>query len=94
MDETMQPGWRQVIEKAFTDDPNLTRLRYNYVWSWAPDGTPGLTYFADKIHKRNVFRWHHPVHEVMKPKRDLLDRQVHVTDTLIHHHPDVYKPRT
>ena len=31
LDERLQPGWRQAVERAWTGDVN--NLRYQYVWS-------------------------------------------------------------
>lgn len=94
MDEILTEGWRDVIEKTFSDYPRTTRLRYNYIWSWNLDGTPGLTYHADKIHVRKGYRWVNPVHEVLT--RDLrLNPEVEtfINNTLIEHYPDLSKPR-
>ena len=61
MDEVLVAGWREKLEKATT-----TRPRYQYTWSWNPDGTPGLVYGGDKIHARKGYVWKHPVHEVLR----------------------------
>jgi tetratricopeptide (TPR) repeat protein len=89
MDEVLVPGWRQHLEKI---DPNVTRPRYQYTWNWAPDGSPGLQYGGDKIHKRHGYRWKHPVHEVL-----VSDRITEIqgwTGLEIHHHADNTKPRS
>jgi tetratricopeptide (TPR) repeat protein len=88
MDEVLQPGWRQALEKL---PPGVTRPRYKYVWSWNPDGSEGLTYGGDKIHARHGYTWKHPVHEVLKP--DGVETQ-QWCDLLIHHHPDHTKSRS
>lgn len=95
LDEILANGWRDKIEKAWESDPHTTRLRYNYVWSWNRDGTPGLTYHADKIHARAGYRWTNPVHEVLKlDPRAGEEVQTFINDTLILHFPDNSKPRT
>lgn len=88
MDEVLQPGWRDELEKV---GPEVTRPRYRYTWSWKSPGVPDLQYGGDKIHSRNGYKWKHPVHEVL------------VTDGIaeiqgwcgleIHHHPDHTKSR-
>lgn len=90
MDEVLAPGWRAELEKA---RPETTRPRYQYTWSWVDEekGVPGLVYGGDKIHKRQGYRWKHPVHEVITT-----DRQVEVQQWIgleIHHHPDHSKSR-
>ena len=88
MDEVLQPGWRQALEKA-----TATRPRYKYVWSWNENGSEGLTYAGDKIHKRHGYIWQHPVHEVLKAV-DITETQEFIEGLEIHHHPDHTKSRS
>jgi tetratricopeptide (TPR) repeat protein len=88
MDEVLMPGWREEIEKI---NPETTRPRYQYTWSWKEDGTPGLQYGGDKIHKRHGYRWKHPVHEVITADR--IEERQEWTKLEIHHHPDDTKSR-
>ena len=88
MDEVLIDGWREALEQL---PANITRPRYKYVWSWAGDGTEGLTYGGDKIHARRGYRWRHPVHEVITPV--IPEHQAWV-DLQIHHHPDHSKSRS
>ena len=64
LDEVLTPGWRQAIEKVWI--PNkTTKLKYKYNWSHLPDGSPGTTFWYEKIHSRTGYRWVKPVHEVL-----------------------------
>ena len=88
MDEVLIDGWREHLEAVAS---NVTRPRYKYVWSWNSDGSEGLTYGGDKIHKRHGYTWKHPVHEVIKP---IGNGEVQEWCGLeIHHHPDSSKSR-
>lgn len=89
MDEVLLPGWREALLPAA--GTNVTRVRYRYVWSWKPDGTPDVSYHGDKIHARKTHIWKHPVHEVLKP----VDGEVqgYLDGLEIHHHPDPTKSR-
>lgn len=89
MDEVLQPGWRAELERAH--EAGWTRPRYRYVWSWNPDGSPGLTYGGDKIHARHGYRWRHPVHEVITPTGIETQGWVGLE---IHHYPDSSKSRS
>jgi glycosyltransferase involved in cell wall biosynthesis len=89
MDEVLQPGWREAVEAA---PDHATRLRYPYTWNWNADGTPGLQYGGDKIHRRQGYRWKHPVHEVAV-KYDGPEVQAWI-DLQIHHHADDSKSRS
>lgn len=87
MDEVLVEGWREHLEQI---NPETTRPRYQYTWSWNGD-KPGLQYGGDKIHRRHGYRWHHPVHEVLRT-----DRTEEVQEWIgleIHHHPDHSKSR-
>lgn len=91
MDEILTKDWKHTVLSEW--EPDLDRLRYNYVWSWV-DGKPGLTYYADKIHARHGLRWVNPVHEVLQ--KDLRlgnEKQKYTSETLIEHYPDHTKSR-
>lgn len=90
MDELITPNWRKPLEDAWKR--GVTRPRYKHVWSWNPDGTPGLEFSYDHIHLRKGYRWRHPVHEClyaygMDEKQEWLD------GVETHHHPDPSKSR-
>lgn len=61
LDERLQPGWRDAVERAWVDSVN--NLRYRYVWSWKSDGSPGLVFWGDRVHARAGFRWTAATHE-------------------------------
>ena len=63
LDERLQPGWRQAIERAWVATTN--NLRYRYVWSWRdhPGGQPDLEFLCDRVHSRHGFRWTGATHE-------------------------------
>jgi len=113
-DEVLVGNWRQAIENAWekykteqtakelkTGEPAeaLSRFRYKYIWNWQADGSPGVTYYGDKIHNRTGFKWVMPVHETLE-----LDircgndgaNQVYLdtNEFSIHHHADNNKPRS
>lgn len=87
-DEVLVPGWREALEAV---PAHVTRPTYHYTWSWNPNGSPGLTYGGDKIHRRHGYRWRHPVHETITP----LGAEVRAwCDGLqIEHYPDNSKSR-
>lgn len=87
-DEVLMPGWREHLESL---PENITRPRYKYVWSWNADGTEGITFFRDHIHKRHGYRWKHPVHEILVPT-DCEEVQAYC-GLEVHHHPDPTKSR-
>jgi glycosyltransferase involved in cell wall biosynthesis len=90
LDEVLQPGWREALEAAWVD--GATRLRYPYVWSWQEDGSPGITYYADKVHARHGYRWRNPCHEVLR--RQGQELQAWTEGFVVHHHPDPKKSRS
>jgi len=87
LDERLQPGWREAIERAWVD--GTTSLRYRYVWSWAdhPGGVPGLVFYCDRVHARHGFRWTGATHEGLVQWHG--DRKVAMADGLeIWHYRD------
>lgn len=90
LDEVLQPDWREALEDAWV--AGATRLRYPYVWSWQEDGSPGITYYGDKVHARRGYRWRNPCHEVLKCSGE--ERQAWTEGFVVHHHPDKGKSRS
>ena len=87
LDERLQPGWRQALERAWVDGTN--NLRYRYVWSWKdhPGGQPDLEFFCDRVHARHGFRWTGATHEGLVCWKG--DRKVAIANGLeIWHHRD------
>lgn len=85
LDEELQPGWREEIERVWKED--TTRLSYMYDWG------NGVVYRYEKIHARHGYSWHHPCHEY--PKADARIKEVYAqTDKLlVVHKPDPTKSR-
>jgi glycosyltransferase involved in cell wall biosynthesis len=84
LDEELQPGWREEIERVWT--AGTTRLRYGFDWG------AGIVFKYEKIHARNGYRWVHPCHEYPVPY--LIDEHYAETDMLmVIHKPDPTKSR-
>lgn len=91
LDEVILPGWRTAIDAAWRGDTD--RLRYQYVWSFNPDGSPGVSYWADKCHARHGFAWTRPVHEVLQRTDGRPERQAFCAGLRVEHHADAAKSR-
>ena len=84
LDEELQPGWREEIERVWT--PGITRLRYGFDWG------AGIVFKYEKIHARHGYRWTHPCHEYPIPY--MIDERYADTDMLmVIHKPDPTKSR-
>jgi len=89
LDEVIQPGWRNIIEKIWTKE--TTRLRYNYNWRLENE-KPVVNFYIEKIHKRHGYKWTHPVHEVLESSEQEVFQ---ITDELtVNHYPDNTKSRS
>jgi hypothetical protein len=87
LDERIQPGWREAIERAWVD---VNNLHYRYVWSWHGPGVPGLVFHSDRVHARHGFRWSAATHEGLACWTG--DKRVAFCEGLeIHHHRDAGK---
>jgi hypothetical protein len=82
MDEVLHPGWRDALENAGRADQYM----YHYWWS------PEVYFYADHCHRREHFRWKHPVHETLI--NDLPEPTIGFAGFTIEHLPDAAKPRT
>ena len=93
LDEVFSPGWRDALEKAWTDQTK--RARFKFVWSFLEDGSEGTVLWLDKIHARHGYRWHYPVHEALV-RKDGFDTEkdyVSVSGMTLFHYPDNTKSR-
>jgi glycosyltransferase involved in cell wall biosynthesis len=85
LDEVLEPGWREEIEKVWTAE--TTRLRYKFDWG------SGISFFYEKIHHRTGYHWHHPVHEYPRPDGRTKEIYAQTNMLLVSHHPDNTKSR-
>jgi len=85
LDEVLEPGWREEIERVWTAD--TTRLRYKFDWGC------GISFYYEKIHRRDGYFWKHPVHEWPKPDPRTTEVWAHTDKLLVSHHPDSSKSR-
>ena len=85
LDEMLEPGWREEIERVWKED--TTRLRYKFDWG------SGITFYYEKIHARHGYHWHHPCHEYPRPDARIKEVYAHTDKLLVTHHPDPTKSR-
>ena len=92
LDEVLESGWREKLEQLW--DQNITRLRYNYNWSFDEYNKPAVNFYTDKIHKRNDYKWTHPVHEVLTYTGQKHEKFVTTDEITLNHYPDLEKSRS
>ncbi|WP_449240620.1 tetratricopeptide repeat-containing glycosyltransferase [Desulfoscipio gibsoniae] len=92
LDEVFETGWRKSLENAWIN--GTTRARYHYTWSFNPDGTPGVTFYYDRIHARKGYRWFNPVHECLYFTGKGEEKHVWCPDVRLRHYPDSSKDRS
>lgn len=92
LDEVLLPGWKDELGKIW--DENITRLHYTYNWSLDDNNRPIISFYSDKIHKRNCYEWIHPVHEVLNYIGDSKEIIKTTNNITINHFPDKNKSRS
>ena len=90
IDEVLEKGWRKKLENIWK--PGLTRLRYNYIWSFDKNGNPAVNFYSEKIHCRNNYKWVHPVHEILEYNGT--EKTITTDDLTVSHYPDSEKSRS
>jgi len=85
LDEVLEPGWRQEIERVWTE--KTTRMRYLFDWG------SGIKFLSDKIHHRKGYIWHHPCHEYAIPDPRTVEGWANTDLLLVTHYPDPTKSR-
>ncbi len=91
LDEVLVKGWRECIERVWTDD--TTNGKYLYNWSLKPDGTPDIQFTYFKIHNRKGYRWVCPVHEHISYVGSEPVKTVFIDGMVLNHYPDPTKSR-
>lgn len=98
LDEVFEKGWAKLLRENWVEGKHK-RCKYKYIWSHLSNGTPGKTFFYNKIHNRG-WKWNFPVHEILYDfenktggyrkidELDLFDKIV------LHHYPDNKKKRS
>ena len=91
IDEVISKGWRKKLEEIWDDNTN--HLRYIYNWSHDDNGKPLVSFYYEKIHARNGFKWIYPVHEVLEFSKE---KEVFKTteEIVVDHYPDSTKSRS
>lgn len=84
LDEILQPGWRDVIEKAWKED--TTRIGYNF------DNGDQFVFMQNKIHARSGYVWKWICHEWPMPYR-ITEVCETVDFVMAKHKPDTGKCR-
>ncbi len=92
LDEVIEPGWRKELEDIWDKDTN--RIYYNYNWSFDKYGNPSISFYIEKIHDRNNYIWHNPVHEVLKYIGKNEEIKKTADKITVNHYPDNSKPRS
>lgn len=91
-DEVFDSGWREKLESIWVKE-NPTRIEYLYNWNFDEYGQPATTFYISKIHKRDSYIWHHPVHEVLKCL-EKTEKSIIAEGVVLNHHQDVTKKRS
>lgn len=86
IDEVLQPGWRQEIERVWKKG-ETTRLRYMFDWGC------GIQFYYEKIHAKHGYMWHHPCHEYPIPDGRITEVWAQTDMLLAVHMPDPTKSR-
>lgn len=86
LDEMLEPGWRQEIERLWVPG-ETTRLQYKFDWGH------GVVFYANKVHARHGYHWHHPCHEYIRADRRITEKYAVSQMLMVTHHPDETKSR-
>ncbi len=92
LDEVFEPGWRDKLEKLWSD--NIDRIRYNYNWRLDDNNKPIVNFYIEKIHTRNNYKWTHPVHEVLTYLGKNRENRITTDEITLNHYPDETKSRS
>jgi len=86
LDELLEPGWKEHIEKAWIPG-KTTNLWYYFDWGH------NIRFPYRKIHSRHGYHWHHPCHEDLRIDGRVEEHRSWCGELLVSHHPDPTKSR-
>ena len=89
LDEVLNKGWRDELEKVWQED--TTRCRYIYNWKLDEFDKPIISFYYEKFHARDGYRWIYPVHEILSCNNE--EKWVSTDKIILNHYPDASKSR-
>ena len=92
IDEILLPGWSKLLKENWNSTTG--RARYRYTWNFNEDGSEGVVFLADKIHKNNHFKWVNPVHEILEQTSNTTLTTIDLPNIKVHHLADQTKSRS
>jgi tetratricopeptide (TPR) repeat protein len=91
LDELPAPGWREGIERGWTE--RTTRGRYRFVNTRLANGAPAVVFQGARIHVRFGYRWRHLCHEILVADRIGTEHDTWLPGVQVEHWPDFTKRR-
>ena len=92
IDEYFESGWSKILKKNWKETTG--RTRYRYTWNFNPDGSEGIVFMSDKIHKKGAFKWKYPVHEILVPIDENQYEWIDLPNIQLNHKADNEKSRS
>ncbi len=92
IDEYFEKGWSDILRQNWRDV--VGRVRYRYTWNFNPDGSEGIVFMADKIHKNGAYKWKYPVHEILVPTNNQNLQYLDLKNIKLYHKADDTKSRS
>lgn len=90
LDETFNKGWRKKLESLWAKDTN--RIKYIYNWQLDENNIPIISFYYEKIHSRNNYKWIYPVHEVLST--NIKENYISTDEIILNHYPNKNKSRS
>ena len=92
LDEVFVTGWTQILKEHWNN--HIGRVRYRYTWNFNPDGSEGVVFMADKIHRAKAYKWKYPVHEILTPITTDNYQHLDLPNIQLNHYADNTKSRS
>lgn len=92
IDEVLVSGWSKTLKQIWKE--NTTQARFRYTWNFNQDGSEGIVFMSEKIHKNNLFKWKNPVHEVLEPCYEFNNNIINIPSIQVNHLADTTKSRS
>ena len=91
LDEVFRKGWREELERFWTED--TTQATYNYNWAFDKYNNPTVSFYYEKMHTLD-YEWYHPVHEILRYIGKDKEKKTLIESIILDHYPDRTKSRS
>jgi len=91
LDEVLLDGWREKIEKNWTEGTTMLRSKMIFGWKDEKQTIPSYGVWSVKIHSPHSHIWTDPIHEHLLLRGGIDEKTITIDEEIMRHYPDFSK---